>query len=123
MAPKQARQNFCGSFDHIRFVSADVMAIRANSLVNKIAIPKQRLDQGLITHVDLQPMINEHHWQNFCALPAVGIIPLVREFYANIVEATNDLILCKVNWFHSRALPSINFMKLLILKSMAMVNT
>ncbi|EOY26455.1 Uncharacterized protein TCM_028114 [Theobroma cacao] len=91
MAPKRVRQNSSGSFDHTRFMSANVVARHVNSLANKIAIPERGLDQG-ITHLDLQPMIDGHHWQKFCASSVATKIPLVKEFYANAIEAANDFV-------------------------------
>ncbi|EOY21601.1 Uncharacterized protein TCM_013502 [Theobroma cacao] len=37
-------------------------------------------------------MIDKRPWQNFCASLAATNIPLVREFYANAVEATYDFV-------------------------------
>ncbi|EOX99580.1 Uncharacterized protein TCM_008291 [Theobroma cacao] len=76
MAPKRARQSFSDSFDHTRFVSTNVVARHTNSLANKIAIPKRRLDQRLITHLDLQAMIDglpfsSHIVNEFYETPAI----------------------------------------------------
>ena len=73
-------------FDKTKFVSENAQNRYYDSISNRNSI----VERGLcVTGIDCPTItanIRERKWDNFCAQPQVAIVPVVREFYANVPE-------------------------------------
>ncbi|XP_073034928.1 uncharacterized protein [Primulina eburnea] len=93
MAPKKVKGNLgsSSSFDRTRFVSDAAQARYEHAKINRNPITergfrRQREDRYVGPLVDL----DRRSWEKFGAQPRAAVVSIVREFYANAGEKTDD---------------------------------
>lgn len=94
MAPKRSRSS-SGSYDRTKFVSAEAFAQYTQSFVQKSPVPERGFDLPTVSFGNIISSIKVRHWEKFGAQPEATVMPVVQEFYANVLEHENGFTFCK----------------------------
>ena len=73
-------------FDETKFVSENAQNRYYDPVSNQNMIAKRGLCVTGINWPTITTNIRERKWDSFCAQPQAAIVPVVREFYANVPE-------------------------------------
>ncbi|EOY08849.1 Uncharacterized protein TCM_024087 [Theobroma cacao] len=86
MAPKRSKPSSSGSFDRSKFISVEAFTRYHTSLINQRPIPERGIEIPILPYKEINDMIHDRYWCQFCHQPDATVVPVVREFYANVVE-------------------------------------
>ena len=79
-------------FDKTKFVSENAQNRSYDSMSNQNLIAERGLCVTRINWPTITANIRERKWDNFCAQPQAAIVPVVREFYANVPEHHHRMV-------------------------------
>lgn len=100
MAPKTHRGEGSGSrgartYDHTKFMSETVSGRFHAYLVNKKLIQERGLVPQEANGLGIHATINEHRWRVLTSQPKAVMVSIVKEFYANVVEAKDKVTIVR----------------------------
>ncbi|EOY03053.1 Uncharacterized protein TCM_017479 [Theobroma cacao] len=73
------------SFDKSKFILVQAEKHHTQSILHKVPTPKRDIDVQKAFHPNIFNIIDGRQWENFCTQPEATIMPVVREFFANVV--------------------------------------
>ncbi|EOY13933.1 Uncharacterized protein TCM_032752 [Theobroma cacao] len=106
MAPKRSKPSSSGSFDRSKFISAEASTRYYTSLINKVPIPERGIEIPILPYKEINDLIRDRYWHQFCHQPNVVVVLVVREFYATVVEHVDGVAFVRGKHvpFHSQAI-------------------
>lgn len=106
MAPKRSKPSSSGSFDRSKFISVEAFTRYHTSLINQRPIPERGIEIPILPYKEINDMIHDRYWCQFCHQPDATVVPVVREFYANVVEHVDGVAFVRGKRvpFHSQAI-------------------